>query len=107
MWGRATRTACWSGWPCVWCCHCGDDSLGRAASIFPDGLDYVRNATGWAIQGHNRYWATNNVYALQNGGVFGTVRPDSCFAGQWQFVIENGTSYKQAIALPLECVACG
>ena len=66
---RGTRTACWSGRPCVWR-HCGrwPASLCRAASIFPDGLDYVRNATGWLIQGHNRYWATNNVYALQNGG---------------------------------------
>lgn len=58
-------------------------------NIFPDGLDYVRNATGWPIQGHNRYWATDNVYATQNGG-------------QWDFIIENGTSYKQAVALPLQ-----
>eukprot|EP00054_Salpingoeca_dolichothecata_P014018 m.78605 g.78605 ORF g.78605 m.78605 type:complete len:753 (+) comp20774_c0_seq2:47-2305(+) len=56
--------------------------------IFPRGLDYVYNATGWAIQGHNRYWATNNVYAKQNGG-------------KWDFVIEKDPS-KRELALPLQ-----
>jgi hypothetical protein len=37
-------------------------------NIFPDGLDYVYNQTEWPIQGHNRYWAIDNVYAQQNGG---------------------------------------
>ena len=36
--------------------------------IFPHGNDYVRNATGWPIMGHNRYWAVDNVYAAANGG---------------------------------------
>lgn len=58
-------------------------------SIFPDGLDYVRNATGWPIQGHNRYWAVDNVYATQNGG-------------DWDFVIENATAYNSAMAVPLQ-----
>lgn len=47
-------------------------------SIFPDGLDYVYNHTGWAIVGHNRYWSDNNVYAKQNGG-------------QYDFIIDKDT----------------
>eukprot|EP00054_Salpingoeca_dolichothecata_P012674 m.70327 g.70327 ORF g.70327 m.70327 type:complete len:763 (+) comp20068_c0_seq1:336-2624(+) len=61
-------------------------------NIFPHGLDYFYNQTGWLIQGHNRYWATDNVYAKQNGG-------------KWDFVIENGTSGengKKALAFPLQ-----
>jgi hypothetical protein len=36
--------------------------------VFPDGNDFLRNATGWPIMGHNRYWAVDNVYCSQNGG---------------------------------------
>jgi len=53
--------------------------------IFPDGLDYVRNVTGWDIVAHNRYWAPDTVYAKQNGG-------------DYDFVIED----HNAKALPLE-----
>eukprot|EP00966_Prymnesium_polylepis_P084938 1966463-Prymnesium_polylepis.1 len=44
----------------------------------------VRNATGWPIMGHNRYWAVDNVYAKSNGG-------------QYDFVVEKkgeGLHYK-------------
>lgn len=32
-------------------------------SIFPSGLKKAHEKTEWPIQAHNRYWATNNVYA--------------------------------------------
>ena len=33
-------------------------------SIFPKGLPFIfQNITGWPVMAHNRYWATNNVYA--------------------------------------------
>ena len=38
--------------------------------VFPDGNAYVRNATGWPLMGHNRYWAVDNIYARQNGGSY-------------------------------------
>jgi hypothetical protein len=31
-------------------------------------VEYVYNQTGWLVQGHNRYWSDNAVYAKQNGG---------------------------------------
>lgn len=31
--------------------------------IFPEGLPHIHKKTNWPIQAHNRYWATNNVYA--------------------------------------------
>ena len=36
--------------------------------VFPDGNAFLRNATGWPIMGHNRFWAIDNKYARQNGG---------------------------------------
>jgi hypothetical protein len=33
--------------------------------IFPHGLDYVYNKTGWPVVGHNRYWSSNTDYAIQ------------------------------------------
>ena len=38
--------------------------------LFPRGLEYVTNATGWEIVGHNRYWSDNTDYATQNGGEY-------------------------------------
>jgi hypothetical protein len=38
--------------------------------VFPKGLDYLFNATGWFVQAHNRYWAQDNVYAKENGGLY-------------------------------------
>ena len=38
--------------------------------IFPHGLGIIRNATGWAMLGHNRYWSAHTPYARQNGGKF-------------------------------------
>lgn len=37
-------------------------------SILPDGIDYLRNVTGWPILAHNRYFSSDNDYAQQNGG---------------------------------------
>ena len=36
--------------------------------IFPDGMAYLNEHTKWKWQLHNRYWATDNIYAKQNGG---------------------------------------
>ena len=42
-------------------------------SIFPHGLDYVYNQTGWPVVGHNRYWSSNTDYAKQVNEV--AIRP--------------------------------
>jgi hypothetical protein len=33
-------------------------------------MGYVHQKTGWQFQLHNRYWATDNIYAKQNGGKY-------------------------------------
>jgi len=38
--------------------------------IFPDGIEALTNYTGWLVQAHNRYWADDNVYAIENGGSY-------------------------------------
>lgn len=38
--------------------------------LFPNGLDYLYRHTGWYFQGHNRYWALDNVYAKSQGGAY-------------------------------------
>ncbi len=49
--------------------------------IFPHGMEYVWKRTGWPVQGHNRYWASDNTYAKQNGGAYGfLVDSESGFA---------------------------
>ena len=36
--------------------------------IFPDGFEYLTKTLGWPVQGHNRFWDRQTVYAKQNGG---------------------------------------
>ena len=36
--------------------------------VFPHGLEYVYEQTGWAVQGHNRFWSNKTTYAKENGG---------------------------------------
>ena len=63
--------------------------IGRP-DIFPHGNDYLRNATGWPIMGHNRFWAVDNAYATQNGG-------------QYDFVVEmKGVDGGRDYAWPTE-----
>eukprot|EP00051_Salpingoeca_urceolata_P021745 m.344479 g.344479 ORF g.344479 m.344479 type:complete len:749 (-) comp19854_c2_seq17:290-2536(-) len=52
-------------------------------TIFPNGLEYLFNVTGWPTQLHNRFWAPDNTYAKQNGG-------------DYEFIIE------EKYALPIE-----
>jgi hypothetical protein len=40
------------------------------AKVFPDGISGLRDKTGWEFQLHNRYWASDNVYAKQNNGSY-------------------------------------
>jgi len=51
--------------------------------VFPQGIRYVRDHTGWDIVAHNRYWSSETDYAKQNGG-------------NYDFVVEKH------MALPLE-----
>ena len=41
-----------------------------ASNIFPSGLRYMYDQTGWPVVGHARAWSTKNVYATQNGGAY-------------------------------------
>jgi hypothetical protein len=55
-------------------------------SVFPHGLAYVYEQTGWLVQGHNRYWSADTDYAAQNGG-------------KWRFLVDaEGSQY----ALPYD-----
>ncbi|GAB5367539.1 hypothetical protein AAMO2058_001239300 [Amorphochlora amoebiformis] len=38
--------------------------------VFPNGLDFVFNATSWPYVAHNRFWSNKTDYAIQNGGQF-------------------------------------
>ena len=31
--------------------------------VFPHGLEYVYEQTGWSVQGHNRFWSNKTTYA--------------------------------------------
>ncbi|KAK7076764.1 hypothetical protein SK128_010515 [Halocaridina rubra] len=55
--------------------------------VFPDGIKYIHDITGWPIVAHNRYFSSDNDYAQQNGGIY-------------SFAIDNETKK----ALPLEKV---
>ena len=46
--------------------------------VFPNGLENLYSKTGLKVVAHNRYWATDNVNASDNGG-------------SYHFVIENDT----------------
>eukprot|EP00730_Choanoeca_flexa_P001442 TRINITY_DN10639_c0_g1_i1.p1 TRINITY_DN10639_c0_g1~~TRINITY_DN10639_c0_g1_i1.p1 ORF type:complete len:746 (+),score=195.33 TRINITY_DN10639_c0_g1_i1:3-2240(+) len=48
--------------------------------VFPHGLDYFFNKTGWYQQLHNRFWSVHNVYATQNGGDYDFDIDDDGFA---------------------------
>ena len=39
-------------------------------AIFPSGLRYMYDQTGWPVVAHNRAWDKANVYAKQNGGQY-------------------------------------
>ena len=54
-------------------------------SVFPDGLKYIYDETGWLVQGHNRFWSMNTDYAKQNGG-------------NWNFILDPDSQY----ALPYD-----
>ncbi|EDQ89592.1 uncharacterized protein MONBRDRAFT_36925, partial [Monosiga brevicollis MX1] len=54
-------------------------------SIFPHGLEYFFNKTGWYQQLHNRYWSAETPYAKQNGG-------------EYDFLIDESSQY----AVPTE-----
>ena len=38
--------------------------------IFPHGMGYVSEKTGWKFQLHNKYWSANTTYATQNNGSY-------------------------------------
>jgi hypothetical protein len=38
--------------------------------VFPDGIEFLTQKTGWLVQAHNRYWSDQAVYATANGGAF-------------------------------------
>eukprot|EP00494_Astrolonche_serrata_P003560 UN03567 len=45
--------------------------------VFPNGMQYVHNATDWKIMAHNRYWSSDTVYAKQNGGAYDFIIEDN------------------------------
>jgi len=60
--------------------------------VFPRGLQYIYERTGWLVMAHNRYWSATTPYAKQNGG-------------KWDFLIDNSTSPAGELgklALPVE-----
>ncbi|KAK7231925.1 hypothetical protein SO694_00083057 [Aureococcus anophagefferens] len=56
--------------------------------VFPSGMRHVRDATGWPIVAHNRYWSGETVYAKQNGGDFDFIIEEGAggkHGGSWAF----------------------
>ena len=56
--------------------------------VFPRGMRFLRDRTGWPIVAHNRYWSGENVYAKQNGGDFDFIveaSTDEKHPGSWAF----------------------
>jgi len=49
-------------------------------SIFPNGMKYIYDQTGWLVQGHNRYWSMDTNYAKANGG-------------KWNFILDPTSEY--------------
>ena len=49
-------------------------------SVFPHGLNYLYDRTGWVVQGHNRYWSAETTYAKENGG-------------KWNFLVDKTGGY--------------
>lgn len=50
--------------------HDGVKNWTAMPSIFPNGIEYVAQKTGWPIVAHNRFFSTDTDYAKQNGGSF-------------------------------------
>eukprot|EP00052_Salpingoeca_macrocollata_P034590 m.12039 g.12039 ORF g.12039 m.12039 type:complete len:746 (-) comp6683_c0_seq1:50-2287(-) len=50
--------------------HDGVTTWDPMPDVFPHGLEYLYNVTGWSQQLHNRYWSADNTYAKQNGGQY-------------------------------------
>ncbi|XP_069122508.1 uncharacterized protein [Argopecten irradians] len=42
--------------------------------IFPRGIKFLSETTGWPIAAHNRYWSSDNVYDKANGGNYTFVK---------------------------------
>ena len=67
--------------------------------IFPHGIDYVTNKTGWPIVGHNRFWSADTDYAKQNGGDYDfAIDEKSQFAVPltqdfWDFLMESSRKW--------------
>lgn len=66
------------------------------ADIFPDGMAGFYNKTKrWPQQLHNRVWATDNVYAKQNGGKYEQICDKVCVPHDpnfWTDLFANKTS---------------
>ena len=56
------------------------------ADVFPRGIEYVVQKTGWPIVAHNRFWSSNTDYAKQNGG-------DYDFVVDGNFALPNDSSF--------------
>ena len=56
------------------------------ADVFPHGIDYVVEKTGWPIVAHNRFWSSNTDYAEQNGGNY-------TFVVDGNFALPNDSSF--------------
>ena len=54
--------------------------------VFPNGIDFVVQKTGWPIVAHNRFWSSNTDYAKQNGG-------DYNFVVDGNFALPNDSSF--------------
>ncbi|XP_033764085.1 uncharacterized protein LOC117345186 [Pecten maximus] len=42
--------------------------------IFPRGIKFLSETTGWPIAAHNRYWSPDNIYDKSNGGNYNFVK---------------------------------
>ena len=73
----------------------GDKNWTAMPNIFPRGLQYIYNKTGWPIFAHNKFWDHKTDYARQNGGPFNFIMDKDSKVGIpddinfWPFLLSN------------------
>ena len=74
--------------------HDGVKNWTCMSSIFPDGIEYVSQKTGWPIVAHNRFFSVDTDYAKQNGGPFNFIVDSGQIAlpddpSFWQYLLST------------------
>ena len=74
--------------------HDGVKNWTAMTTVFPNGIEYVSQKTGWPIVAHNRFFSVDTDYAKQNGGPFNFIIDSGQIAlpddpSFWQFLLSS------------------